>query len=256
MKAILQDIIVWGEKYFDGGHLGEMYLCSILILMIIAKGKKEKFASICTYSILASGLIVCPPIAFVLQKIALSDVYWRMFWVVLIPLVISLAFTYVVVEMETFWKKSCCFTIVVLVLYFGGSNIFNNENYTKSDNLYKIPQSVIDVNNVLCDSNESYIKIIAPDEIVLWIRIYNADIKLLYGRDFLYGYIDGPDEIYDSVNSDIWDVPMMVEHAIFNDCNYIVQPINKALTGDFSTYGFEKIGETREYIVYKDMMKR
>lgn len=256
MNEILDKTLTWFKIYFAEGDLFVIYVISIGIGILLKIRRKEKISVLNFVSILSMLILFFPPFAFVLQKIALEDVYWRMFWLLLIPLVIAITVVEGISGIKKYQNKVIFLSGIIAIIILGGKNIYTKENFFFNENKYKIPQKVVEVCDILMTSGEKHIKIIAPDEIMIWSRTYNSDIQLLYGRDYIYGFIDGPDEIYNGVNAEVWDVPFMVESAIFNDCNFIVQPLGRASQEEFEYYGFKKIGHTAEYVIYEDTMER
>lgn len=256
MKEILEKTLIWFNMYFADGNLFAIYIISIGVGIVLRIKNREKISILNFVSILSMLILFFPPFAFILQKIALEEVYWRMFWLLLMPFVIAITVVESVSHIRKFQNKLIFLIGTIIIIILGGKNIYTKENFIFNENKYKIPQNVIEVCDILSDSGAKHIKVIAPDEIMIWSRAYNSDIQLLYGRDYIYGFIDGPDEIYNAVHAEVWDVPFMIESAIFNNCNFIVQPLGRASQEEFEYYGFEKIGYTAEYVIYKDTMER
>lgn len=188
--------------------------------------------------------------------------YVRLYW--LLPISFVLAFLCVkLVTKAKKWRRIAVAFVCVGIIIYTGTYMFTEESYTKMTNLYKIPDDVIEI----CDFIESDInfngqelkntRIVVSSKYSSYIHQYNGKIKTLYGR-----HNDSP--IYYSIayemlrlmDSSELDVKSICGYAHESECEYIVVDTNKPKKGKFIKYDYEKLIETEDYVIYKQVVDK
>lgn len=238
------------EKYTAGGVM--QMLCIATILIIIIKEKDKYLKHLAFYIIALVAIIAIPPIAFVLAEYFIGyDVYWRIFW--LVPSVIIVAFggTRIIEQMNRKAGKRIVFFALLLVIAIGGRSVYRTENFTKSVNLYKLPQEAIDICEMVAPNGGST-KMVVPETIVSYIRQYNSNIKLLYGRNMGKDIQKGKKyKVLLQLNSSEPDYKYIADYCKSNKCEYVVFENSATNMEDMTNYGYELFASTQNYTIFK-----
>lgn len=185
--------------------------------------------------------------------------YVRLYW--LLP--ISFVLAYLCVKLITKAKKVRRIAIALLcsgIIIYTGNYMFTGNSYNKMTNLYKIPDDVIEICDFIQDDiefnnqNVEEIRIVVPPKYSSYIHQYDGRIKTLYGRNndsILYYNI--AQEILQIMEAPELDVKAICEGAHESECDYIVVDANKPKKGKFIKYDYEKLIETEDYVIYKQV---
>lgn len=147
-----------------------------------------------------------------------------------IPIGFIIAFSISYFWNETNKKETWIFAIgIVFLMLLSADNI--NGDFKKAENLYGIPQDVIEVSELVLDEEEKPLLLVSmPD--ANFFRQYSSDVQLLFGEDVTAGKMYSakklPDVYYD-INRLMNEKPLNVcsvsEQVAEFDVDYIV--INK-----------------------------
>lgn len=235
------------EWYFSNGYMWILLLIVCVVVMLKKSDQKSKYLVwyACVYTIL-----VCNPFsAIILSEMGMDGVYWRSFW--MLPIGALIAWMFVEIAMAA---KKQIFRVFIIVASVGaiavcGKQIYNEDNFQKADNWYKIPQEVIEVSECIEPGNT----VLAPIDLLVWLRTYDADIYLPIGRQEYYFSTNADrKQVVDSLSWDSSiDVTYIAANAIDYGCRYIVVGKEQQTDGKWKDYGYELSGETETYLIYK-----
>lgn len=234
-----------GEKY--SFFLLYLFMCSVSTFFV---KNNKKYLMLLFYSVLVMILMCNPLVASILCDYVLDEVYWRVFW--LLPIYIVIAYGSVRIIQFSRWKnvKRVLTCLLVFLMCICGKFIFTKDNFVRADNMYKIPDYAYEVCKALED--ESIVKILAPDDLVVWLRLYDGRYNLLYGRGELTSKIEtDKTELRNLTLQDMWDVPQITALAKEKGCNIIIRDKTKTLSCDLEEYQYYCIDETSYYTIYK-----
>lgn len=237
------------QNYTSYGVIQLLLICSVIVILINDKKKENIHLAIFIVTIIVC--ILFPPIAFLFGKYFIGgEVYWRIFWLIPSGIIIALVFTKLL-EKSKYDKKNIYLISIILVLIIGGKNIFNSNNFTKSTNLYKLPQEVIEICDLLVDEGEET-KIVVPETIVSYIRQYNPKINMLYGRNLGKDVQRGKKfKILTQLNSAEPDTKYIAKYAKKQECNYIVFKNSSTGIEKIEEYGYKLYHTTSNYSIFK-----
>ncbi len=135
-----------------------------------------------------------------------------------------------------------------------GTYVYDSQYITKAENPYHIPQTVVEVCDYLKENEElEYIRAVFPEELVHFVRQYDADIGMPYGRSMLvpqWGYYNAVHEAMEK--SEIVDMEVLVEATRATLCNYIILHESQPLDGDPAACRLELMTKIDGYLIYKD----
>ncbi len=284
----------WGAgkgSFAENGQYLALYLAALLFLWLLGEGKRKEFK---LYGLIAGILLLCPLTAKVLTLYQTTFYSYETVWVWL-PLTAVLAYALVVAATKmlsliggenqkrketVFGKKAKIYEcavigVLVLVLFFCGT-ISLAENVTeKSSRKDGLPEEIGEVLDLIEMPEGETVLLAAPDEVVAWARIYDGDMRLLYGRDlaenaltaYLYDkYSPEIVEIHDWLHGNL-PAPGLVEEACLQEetyvelcrakgCEYLIFTVERA-NNDLLAYALESNGpyhlfaRTDKYVIYR-----
>lgn len=244
----------------DGMHLG-LYFAAVLSLGMFGgtRWEKENSYRLSGYSLLFWGVFFFPVTAKIIMDYCIgSGVYWRMLWILPFPLVIAYAFTISVKRVHSGWKRQALVFCMAMVIMGMGAPVYTQQNFGKADNLYKIPQSAIDVCQIINeDAGENHIegkKAIATNELLSFIRQYDGSIEMPYGRNApKEGRFQNKNSkrIFKLMSSQETDFQKLLKYAKKEKCNYLVYYIDGTADEALRNLGWKVVGSSEQYRVYR-----
>ena len=173
-----------------GYHFYLFLICLISIIFVGDKNAKILFVFTPIFSI----VFLLNPImgSYVAKYITHSAVYWRLFW--LLQMEICIAYTIIrVYELIKYKKLKVVFMITsIIIIMLTGEFLYTEKNgFKKHENLYKIPQFIINHTNYILEHSEGKQIVVAPPEPLhaVTMRQLINDIILFWSRDM---YMEDP----------------------------------------------------------------
>lgn len=228
-----------------------MYIALFLvaILYIYLKEDNKKIKSFLVYFPIIILLVTLNPIFNkIVGKIFTASVYWRVYWMLPLGVVIAYAAVRFINSGNEKSKKVIATIGIIITIMMSGRLIYNKENYIQVSNLYKVPDEVLEVVEVIRQGKEERKKALTSEQLVAYIRQVDASIELAYRREPT-GYLDNEFVriMHSGISEDI------VNMAFENDCNYIVLDRGLVINVELHYFGFERIAETENFIIYRVM---
>ena len=175
-------------------------ICALLLLLFSMKQKPARLL----LGIEAGGIVLffLPPAIRIFRTVLGKNVYWRVLWIV--PLIPAAAYALSLLVTSCRYKvlKVLVGAAAAAFIILTGVNAFSDKNFQTMENLEKVPQEVVSI----CEQ----IHAIAPDQEVMlatddylasYIRVYDASIKMLYGRSKHEAVSNGAKRIYGYINT-------------------------------------------------------
>lgn len=234
------------QKYFSGGYLWIWFLCATACMVMNHKKKNACFLG--WYIVICALVILNPVAALILSKLGMDGVYWRSLWLLPTGCAIAYVFTRIVSGINKKYMKIILVLVSVLFIIKSGSLIYTSANFKKADNPYKISDEVMEV----CEYIEPGNTVLAPLDLLCWIRTYDADIYLPIGRQEIYFAEDSNRHqlVGLMANENILEVDYVAEYAIRIGYKYIVYRKGKQVEGNWEDYGYYFVGETSSHYIY------
>lgn len=184
-----------------------------------------------------------------------GGIYWRYFWLLQVDVIIAVS------VVETIGikckQRSQLFLVILGILIVSGSFIFNQNNFQKADNLYKIPKEVIEICDLIkLDAGDSYLLedlTVAPASFAGWIRMYDGNICLLYGRysDYTYTKNEDTEEIDKYLSQKEGNAEDVFDKIEKNECTYLIIQNDMEVQEKAENRKYILLGETSQYLLYK-----
>ncbi len=211
VKDFILDIIHLHNDYTSTGMYMALYFMSLLYIGVY-KGKegsvlqKDRRDMILFPSLIILTMIyfLFPFVKVFLKSRATDDIRSRSFWMLMISAVVAVGLSCFVSELEDEKKKFIAILSGCLILALSGEFKINDHVFQKAENLYKLPQALLDIaDTVLSDREKGDFNVseleknyypdpgagmndpllIVPYETAHVFRQYSTDINLLYGED-------------------------------------------------------------------------
>lgn len=242
----------------SGMHMA-LFFAALLYLIAVKREEEEGDRKLIVgYSILFAILYLCPVTAYIIMEYCIgTSVYWRMFW--LLPTIIVTSYVFVKWLFSTRGRGQFAlfFAVAAVVIVVTGAPVYTQENFSAAENAYKIPQNAIDICELIeQDRGEGTAKVTVPNELLCYIRQYDASIRMPYGRNALTGQRLGErrTQIYEMMTSGNIDWERMIQLLKDEKSNYFVYPAGIGVE-ELESGGYTLIGDVNGYSIYncKDM---
>lgn len=225
-------------KEFYGAYF-LLWVFSLLYIVFHRKKMKALFIQVTVPSVMVMLVIFNPLCAVIIDK-CLQGSYWRVYWIFSVYIVIAYVCTDIVSKVCVKKNKVCVTIFLIFIILICGSDIYTTKNFKNADNVYKIPERVIEVCEVL--QQNGITENVALDlDLVVWVRQYDATINPIYGRDLSGGVGWG------LAHNDMYTFYTFLEE----ECEYVVLAKSRDMVQEMTNKGYQKCAETEYYDVWK-----
>lgn len=240
---------------------------AIAVCYLLYKSKNQLLRKYFLYPSLIVFIVVNNPITIGLlveTGFMEQERYVRLYWLLPISVIIAYACTMFIERVRKQRSKYIVGFLIICMMFFSGSYIFASGNFQKATNPYKLPQKVINVTDRIVEDIEKdggkveETRIVVPSDLSGYIRQYNGDIKLLYGRRVEYNTdVDGylAEQVKDAMDEGSVDCELVATKARKSGCKYVVVEKEKKLEGELEGYGYELMKVQDGYSIYKDVLE-
>ena len=184
-----------------------------------------------------------------------KSVYWRMFWLLPMGMIVALAVTFFAFEINSRAYRNLFISAILLLLIFSGNFMYSKDVFSKSVNSYKLPEDIFSVCDMLEEHAEkNTITAVFPTEFLPYVRQYNAEIYLPYGRRLETETSPSSDarKLFNIMNQTDKSAEELAQLAKQNGCQYIVVSKEDAVNNTLSDGDFKAIADSGNYIIYYD----
>ena len=204
MVDIMDTCLTMYDKYFGEGIYLPLLIGS-LVYIVVCEKNKEKISYIKRFVFLFFLIFWCPITSSIIINYCIDeDVYWRMFWILPITVIIGYVIVDLITNISNKSKKIFVVLLLLLLVMERGDIIYNESNFSKTDNFFKINPDVITICEVIKnDAKERGIEqrsVIVTDELLVEVKQYDGSIRMPYGRGGQSNYAYNID-VHDTVNS-------------------------------------------------------
>lgn len=239
-------LTIW-KNYAGTGSLLVLYVLGLFCIWR-REERKEIRALLVWGSLLTAGLFSCPLFRQLFVRLLDSETYYRILWI--LPMGIVIAYAGILIIDRPFSVLILCFTIMI-----SGSLVYKSQYITPAENVYKLPQVVVDIcEEILPEEVTPDTRIIAvfPSELIHFVRQYSSDIRMPYGREMLVERWNNERELFDLMEAETYDVEWIADKAIQNYCRYVILNANKEKTEPMENYEYVLDKVIGPYEIYRD----
>lgn len=179
-----------------------------------------------------------------------DEIYYRILWLIPVTMVLSYCIAKLYHGLERRIRGIFLAGAAVLVI-LSGSLIYQNPNFKRADNLYHIPQTVVDI----CEAIEvegREVMAIFPKEMLQYVRQYSAYVCMPYGREVIEAQWNTYDELLLVMEEEVLILEKMAPLAKEMACHYVILESTKEILGDPAEYDYELFDSINGYDIYID----
>lgn len=251
----------WGPLCFFGVFIAVLF-------WFAAKPRKDTNA-VLGYTLLLFCTIYNPFIVkYIYVKLNSEKIYYRFFWLLPVSIVLAYACVRLVAGCTTKAKKLVVILGMCAAVFFGGVPVKTlAEAVTMPDNLYKVPDALLSVCEVIhTDSQKEQPGVVLPAELHLPARQYDPTLILSVDRDYIL-YYQGNRSVWVNAESkdylrqkDIMDVtisgdtsqlPMFQEAIEYLGTDYVVFVEALGIQETMTSAGYENLGVYDGYSIFR-----
>lgn len=255
MYGIFMQCWVTMKLYGGNGAILLLFLASAIYLAITEESVKKKIMlGILPLLIFVVFLFPVTKIVYVAAFDDGSDTYYRLLWLVPMYVVIGYAGCKFLFSLKKSIYQRVGLVIILAVIMVTGSFVYASVNMSRAENLYHIPQSVIDICDVVAPKEgEPRIRVAFPGELVHFVRQYDTDILMPYGREMVVTQWDYYNPVYEVMEKpEIIDGKALLEATRETKCSYIVLGENRKIDCNLEDLGLELVKNVQGYNIYGD----
>lgn len=236
---------------FAGAWMFPLLLAGIVVILFLEKDRRKKLL-LGVLPLVMLFFYWCPATGMLFMKLLGENVYWRILW--LIPLAVVIP--YAVCVLINRWNgilRYVGFAAGVAVIVLCGSFVLGSDEFEPATNVYKLPQYVVDVAELLPDN----IHAMVSNRLMPYLRQYNPSITLEYGRNALsYNGVEDADTpnmiLYQEAQKSEIDLSVLGPLAREAGCTFLVFSANRTYIGNWEDYGYREYGSTADFVIYAD----
>lgn len=248
MLTIWKDILKLYSEYVGTGMIVALFFMSLLYLWLKEKEISKKVILVFTPVLLFIVFFV-PLFAAFIYRYLDAEVYYRYLW--LIPFIIVIAYAGVrfILKMQGV-KRLIAVLAVGAIVIVCGDYVYDNEYYSKADNLYHVPQVVVDIcDEIIVEGRE--VKAIFPQELLQYVRQYTPYVCMPYGREMVVERWDSYNPVYDAYELNT-NAANLAQVARNNGCQYIIWDVTREMDGTLTDFEYILISTKEKYAIYQD----
>lgn len=260
MYGIFMESVVIFKNYAGGRYIVVLFLLALLYLLFTEKNKRRRAMLVyMPISLLLGFFFPVTRKAFV-RLMGEGDTYYRILW--LVPMGIVIAYGGVKLAGTVCgrckkggqWAKRLTLALLAAAVMVCGTYVYASQYMSEAENLYHIPQKVIDICDVIAPAEgEERIWAVFPTDLVYFVRQYDTDIQLLYGREMVEPKWQYAEPVHTVMNHPTTiDIGELLALTRERSCIYIVLPNNKGVSENPENFGLELLDTIEGYPIYYD----
>ena len=243
------------KLYGGNGVLLLMLVAASIYIIATEKDIKKKIVLGCLpLLILAGFLLPITKIVYVALFDDGSDTYYRILWLIPMYIVIGYGACKALMRIKRDAVRRGILAVMVLIIAVTGSFVYANQYMSVAENLYHIPQNVIDICDVISpEAGQPRVRAAFPSELVHFVRQYDTNILMPYGREMVVTQWDYYNAVYEVMEKpETIDVSALLEATRQTKCHYIVLSDTRKIDGKLTDFGLDAIANIDGYTIYED----
>lgn len=251
MIEILKQSAEHWNNYWNGS-LFLILMAAAAVWLFLFRRKEKYVRYLLGYTAVVLVLYFCPLTAGVIQKCVGSMVYWRVLW--LLPAVPVQAAAAAELLRKQKGLKSVLIVAVCLALIAAGGRGFLKEGYfSRVHNYQQVPDTAAGVCELIReDAKDSEVLAASDDYIGSYLRVYDASVKLAYGRRGMGAASKAARRLYRYMNAPVVDCGKAGRLAKKCTVDYLILKIPaEDQKQKLQKYGYEELGVVGAYAVFK-----
>lgn len=238
------------STFKDYGGVGLYSIIFIIALIYLAYNEEDKWVkNIFVWIPAVIQILFFIPLFYMFYNKLDEGTYYRILWLLPMSVVIAYAGCKAI---GRHIKLGLLIGCVLIAL--SGSYVYASQYMSRTENLYHLPQETVEICEMIRPAEgEERVWALFPAEQVHFVRQYTTTIQMPFGRDNL---VESWDRIihplYTLLQQEVIPADELSELSIESYCNYIILLKTMKVEGDLEDYGIVQIGETENYLVYRN----
>ena len=237
-------------EYMGTGLIMILYLISLIYLWVKEQRKYVRILFV-TVPVILLLLFFNPLFAGLLYRLAGDEIYYRILW--LLPITVTIAFAAAMLYGGLPDKQRTVFALAAAAgIMISGGYIYHNPYFQKAENLYHMPDSVVNICDVIVVPGRE-VQAAFPLELVQYVRQYAPTVCMPYGREVTVDRWHIWGGLPDEMEKEQIDLSRLAPLAKEEGCHYIILSEEKEIIGNPGEYRWEIFHQTDGYVIYRDM---
>lgn len=237
------------QGFMGTGLIMGWYLLALVYLWFAEKNRRRRVLLV--YAPLAVlALYFNPLFARLVYRAVGDEIYYRILW--LLPVTIVVAYATADLYGRLRGRKKYGFAaLCALLVMISGSCIYASPHFHKAENLYHMPQAVVDI----CDAIQvegREVMAVFPKEMLSFVRQYTPLVCMPYGREMLVDRWQADNPLYDAMEAPVLDLDVILPLAKSYSSHFVILPEEKKTIGHAEDYGFVPVNSIDGYTIYQD----
>lgn len=241
-------------RLYMGTGLIVIFFLSALVYLFLTEKRKPVRIMFLYVPVIVLLLFFNPLVTRIVYEYVDNEIYYRILWLLPVTAVVGFAVVQLWGRMKE--QQRLPFALVAaVVIMVSGSFIYSNGFFGKAENIYHVPQEVVDI----CDAIKvegREVMAVFPEEMLQYVRQYSPVICMPYGREITvdrwsYYWL----ELHQVMESEVVNVDRLGPLSKTHECHYIILAEDKKMDGDLSEYDFVEFDRIAGYVIYKDRTK-
>lgn len=243
------EVIALFREYMGTGLIMIWFLVSLIYLWVNETRKYIRIMFVYLPVILLL-LYFNPLFASLVYGLAGSEIYYRILW--LLPVTIVIAYTCVHIYGKLKGVKQSFFALcMIAVIAVSGSYVYNNPYFSRAENSYHVPDSVVDVCDAIVVPGRE-VRGVFPKELLQYVRQYAPTVCMPYGREVLVERWNYDVPLYDAMEAEVVDWEKLAPLVIESCSHYVILPANREMVGEPTDFGLVWFGQIDGYAIYRN----
>lgn len=255
MYGIFMECWVSFKLYFGNPLQALLLVAAAIYITVFEKNMKKKLLlGILPLLVLAGFLLPVTKMLYVAAFDDGSDTYYRLLWLIPSYVVVGYALCKFAFDLGSRAKQRIALVCSLAVIVLSGSLVYINRYMSVAENFYHIPQNVIDICDVIApQEGEPRVRAAFPSELVHFVRQYDTNILMPYGREMLATQWDYYNEVYEVMEKpETIDADLLLEATRKTGCSYIILAQNRKIDKNLEGCGLKIVGVVDKYNIYAD----
>ena len=233
-----------------------LFIAALIYLFIAEKDKVKRMLFIAIPIALIAVFLFPLTAWFSMHFMLDQEIYYRQLWLIPYGAVVCYALIHALQRFSKSWQRITIIAAFAASLFVGSGKLYLNGQYSRAENLYHLPQDVIDVCNIIMSQDGVVAQEYAPNSalpgsMVEFNRQYTTVFHTPYGREAIVARWNYDTPFLDLLSSaDPVSAEELCTMAAADCIECFVIEKDKTLIGDPADYGYPKAGESGRYIVY------
>lgn len=249
MIELLKENLHTIRAYMGSGALLPLFLIALIYLSVTEKSVRKRILMVYVPEVLL--VLFFLPFTRKLFGMVMDegDTYYRLLWLIPFGIITCYAMVRAFGPHIRIGLVAGCAVIAI-----GGSLVYRNQNVMKAQNPYHLPQHVIDIVDVIApEEGEPRVRAAFPSELVHFVRQYDTDILLAFGREMVEPQWDYYHPVYQ-----VMELPEeiaardLIEATRAQEVTYIILHETRAIDRDLTMLGLEEVDTIAGYRIYRD----